>query len=49
MRRPKEQENKPNKINANQDPPGIDWSTILKMAMPKSIRAVNTQSKTASP
>ena len=49
MRRPKEQENKPNKINANQDPPGIDWSTILKTAMPKRIKAVNTQSKTASP
>ena len=49
MRRPKEQENKPNKINANQDPPGIDWSIILKMATTKRIRAVNTQSKTASP
>ena len=49
MRTPIEQENKPNKINANQDPPGIDWSTILKMATQNRIRAVNTQSKTASP
>ena len=49
MRTPKEQENKPNKINANQDPQGIDWSIILKIAMPKRISAVNTQSKTASP
>ena len=49
MRTPKEQENKPNKINANQDPPGIDWSIILKISMPKRISAVNTQSKTASP
>ncbi len=49
MRKPKEQENKPDKTNANQDPPGIEWSTILKIAMPKRISAVNTQSKTASP
>lgn len=49
MRKPKEQENKPNKINVSQAPPDIDWSTILKIAMMKRISAVNTQSKTASP
>ena len=49
MRSPKTQENKPKKINANQDSPGIAWSTILKMAIPKRIVAANTQSNIAIP
>ena len=46
---PRAVENKPREKSVSQDPPGIDWSMILNMAMLKRIMATSAQVKIPNP